>query len=238
VVEDGLVQGVRLRTGASLRAPWCVLAVAPWNAAPLLARTGEPRLASLQQRARSFLGAPYTSTMLTLDRPLGEQRFWARVWNPQDLNTDFYDLANIRPELAGGGAVIACNAIGPNARLHWDDRQVVDRTMRELEDFTPAARDARVLRACVHRIRAAIPQPRPGSETARPGPATAVGGLLLAGDWTDTAVPCSMESAARSAAFAAERIVGTALALPAPETRGLVGLVRAPAPPQAEAAQA
>jgi uncharacterized protein with NAD-binding domain and iron-sulfur cluster len=225
-VQGGRVRGVRLRSGDALHAPWCVLAVAPWNAAPLLARTREPLLASLQDRASRFLGTPYTCTVLALDRPLGPDRFWARVWNPRDLNTDFYDLSNIRPELQGGLSVIASNAIGPNARLEWTDAQVVARTMEELADFAPAAREARVLRACIHRVRAAIPQPRPGSESLRPPARTGVTGLLVAGDWTDTAVPCSMESAARSAALAAEVVLGGTLALPAPETHGLVGLLR------------
>jgi len=236
LVEDGKVRGVRLRDGTLLRAAHCVLALPPWHAAPLLARTREPLLAPLHAAARGFLGAPYTSTVLALDRSLGTHRFWARVWNPRDLNTDFYDLANIRPELAGGGSVVACNAIGPNAHLEWGDAEVVDRTLAELRDFSPAAADARVLHACVHRIRAAIPQPRPGTETRRPATRTPVAGLLLAGDWTDTAVPCSMESAARSAALAAEAILGRPLALPAPETCGLVGLLRRRGEPRQEAA--
>jgi uncharacterized protein with NAD-binding domain and iron-sulfur cluster len=226
VVEGERVRGVRLRSGAMLQAPWCVLALAPWHLAPLLARSRLAALRGLERTARGFLGAPYTSTVLALDRRIGERRFWARVWNPQDLNTDFYDLAHIRPDFAGAGSVIACNAIGPNARLEWTDAQVIARTMQELADSSPAAREARVLRACVHRIRAAIPQPRPGTETLRPPTRTNVEGLLLAGDWTDTAVPCSMESAARSGALAAGTILDRQLALPAPETYGLVGLLR------------
>ncbi|MBC5785794.1 FAD-dependent oxidoreductase [Ramlibacter sp. USB13] len=225
-IENDRVAGVRLRDGKVLRAPWCVLALPPWNLAPLLARTRSARLAGLAEAASRFLGAPYTSTVLALDRRVGELRFRARVWNPADFNTDFYDLANIRPELAGGGSVIACNAIGPHARLAWSDREVVARTMAELADCTPAARDARVLRACVHRIRAAIPQPRPGTETLRPPTRTGLQGLLLAGDWIATAVPCSMESAARSAALAAGAILGRELVLPPPESYGFVGLLR------------
>ncbi|GAB3761578.1 FAD-dependent oxidoreductase [Ramlibacter monticola] len=225
-VQDGFVRGVRLRSGALLLAPWCILALPPWHAAPLLARTREPLLAPLQATARRFLGAPYTSTVLALDRRLGPRRFWARVWDPEDLNTDFYDLANIRPELAGAGSVVACNAIGPNAHPEWSEQAVVARTLQELQDFAPAAREARVLGASVHRIRGAVPQPRPGTETLRPGARTAVTGLLLAGDWTDTALPCSMESAARSAALAAEVILQRTIALAPPETYGLVGLLR------------
>jgi uncharacterized protein with NAD-binding domain and iron-sulfur cluster len=225
-LEGGALRGVQLRDGSSLHAPTCVLALPPWHASPLLARSRAPALASLQAAAARFRGVPYTCTYLWLDRRLTQQRFWARVWNPRDLNTDFYDLANIRPGLADGHSVIACNAIGPNARHAWSDAQVIARTREELAEFAPQARDARVQHARVHRIRAAIPQPRPGTETLRPANTTALRGLFLAGDWTDTAVPCSMESAARSAALAADAILGGSRALPAPETWGLPGLLR------------
>lgn len=225
-VEGGGCRGVQLRDGTQLRAPLSLLAVPPWHAAPLLARTGNTSLTALQRAAAGFRGAPYISTMLWLDRHVTDHRFWARVWNPADLNTDFYDLSNIRPERAGNGSLIACNAIGPNVRWQWSDAQVIARSRAELEEFAPAARGASLLHARVHRIRAAIPQAAPGTELLRPGTRTPVDGLFVAGDWTDTAVPCSMESAARSAALAAEAILGEAHAVPAPETYGLVGLLR------------
>lgn len=225
-VEAGAFEAASLRDGTGLQAPVCVLAVPPWHAATLLARTGHAALVPLQHAAASFVGAPYISTTMWLDRRLSDYRFWSRVWNPADLNTDFYDLANIRPELAGGGSVIACNAIGPNVRPHWSDEEVIARTRMELEEFAPEARAARLLHARVHRIRAAIPQPRPGSEALRPPTRTAIAGLVLAGDWIATDLPCSMESAARSAALAADAILGGSRALPPPETYGLPGLLR------------
>jgi len=226
-LKAGAVSGLQLRSGRILHAPICVLAVAPWSAARLLARTGEPLLGPLQNAARVFQGAPYTSTTLWFDRPVVDSRFWSRVWNPDDLNVDFYDLAAIRSDLAGAsGSVIACNAIGPQARLHWDDRQVIARTCAELKEFAPAMGRSSIRHARVHRIRAAIPQPRPGTERLRPSTRTAVSGLLLAGDWIDTAEPCSMESAARAAALAAEAVLGGTLAVPPPETYGLIAMLR------------
>lgn len=89
-----------------------------------------------------------------------------------------------------------------------------------------------------HRHRA---QRHPGAHAAsrgadrgpwlRPGNATPVPGLWLAGDWTATAVPCSMESAARSGALAAEGVaarLGRRLRLvkPPPETMGAPALLR------------
>lgn len=228
-IEQGRFTGVETADGRVIATRRCVLAVTPQAVASLAAP--EPALQGLATAARYFRPSPYQSTYVWFDRRITGERFWARTWSPQNLNTDFYDLANIRPSLAGHGSVIACNAIGPQVRADWPDERIVEHTMREIEQFAPAARQARVLHTRVHRIPMAIPQPRPGTEGLRPRTDTAVDGLWLAGDWTDTAVPCSMESAARSGALAAEAVLDDLgrhlrIAIDAPETRGLVGLLR------------
>ena len=50
----------------------------------------------------------------------------------------------------------------------------------------------------------------PGAEARRPGPATGIAGLFLAGDWTGTGWPATMEGAVRSG----ERAVVTAMTRP------------------------
>ena len=231
LLEGEHVGGLRLQDGRTLQAPTCVLALPPAEVARIVQRSQAERLRTLASVAQAFAPAPYISTLLWFDRPLGTERFWARVWSPHDLNTDFYDLSNFRPGMAGGPALIACNAIGPQVRADWADERVVEATLREIAEFLPAVRTARVTHSRVHRIPMAIPEPRPGTESRRPPNRTAVDGLLLAGDWTDTAVPCSMESAARSGALAAEAVLArlgrpAVLAIDAPETRGLVAALR------------
>ena len=228
-VEQGRLVGLETDDGRVLPTRRCVLALPPQDVAALAST--EPALQGLATAARYFRPSPYQSTYVWFDRRITRERFWARTWSPQNLNTDFYDLANIRPALAEGGSVIACNAIGPQVRADWPDERIVEQTMREIEQFVPAARQARVLHTRVHRVAMAVPQPRPGTEGLRPPADTAVDGLWVAGDWTDTSLPCSMESAARSGALAAEAVLDDLgrqlrIAIDPPETRGLVGLLR------------
>ncbi|TFZ00365.1 FAD-dependent oxidoreductase [Ramlibacter humi] len=224
-IGEGGIEGLEMEDGLSIGTRRCVLALPPQEVAKLAG--GHAALQQLGTTAGYFRPAPYISTYLWYDRPVTHERFWARAWSPQGLNTDFHDLSKIRPALAGRNSVIACNAIGPMARADWPDGRIVEHTMGEVAEFAPMARQARVVHARVHRIPMAIPQMRPGMEALRPPPATAVQGLWLAGDWLDTALPCSMESAARSGAMAAEALLAAqgrpvSVSLPAPDTRGFV----------------
>jgi hypothetical protein len=221
------VDGARFRSfelagGQRLSAPAAVLALPPdalAGVAPPAWRDGAP------QAAARLEPCPYVSAYLWFDRRLGPDRFWARIWRPGDLNTDFHDLANIRGWPPEAPSLIASNAIHVHAAL--SDDEVIDRTRREIADFAPAAGQARVRHAAVHRVPMAIPCPLPGTESARARADTPFENLWLAGDWTRTALPASMESAARSGALAAERVAAAhgrqgSFAEPLPKAEGLM----------------
>ena len=71
------------------------------------------------------------------------------------------------------------------------------------QELFPAARRARLRHSRVTREAAATFAAIPGSASARPGPATPVEGVWLAGNWTDTGWPATMEGAVRSGRMAA-----------------------------------
>jgi squalene-associated FAD-dependent desaturase len=73
-----------------------------------------------------------------------------------------------------------------------------------LAELFPRARDARVERFLVTRERAATFRQAPGTAALRPGPATRIRNLFLAGAWTDTGWPATMEGAVRSGQAAAQ----------------------------------
>lgn len=227
---SGRVGGIRLADGSSRESTQVVAAVPPAALAALQARSGlaVPPVANLDW----FAPSPYVSTWLWFSRRLTRERFWARVWSPQNVNYDFYDLANIR-ERAAPGSLIAANAIFSERVGKMTDRQIIDATLRELRERFPGATHDAMRHARVHRISMAITAPHPGFEARRPSSRTRLPGLYLAGDWTRTALPESMESAVRSGflaaeAVAAERGVALGRAMPRRPPQGLTRLVNAP----------
>jgi hypothetical protein len=167
--------------------------------------------------------SPYVSCYLWYDRKLTRERFWAQLGALNRLNTDFYDLSNIRRGWAKRPSVIASNIIYAHRAKAMSDAEIVAVTKREIAAF---AGEGNVVHAVVNRIPMVIPCPVPGSETERPAPSASI-----AGDWTRTGQPCSMESAVRSGWMAAEEVLRLAgrprkLALEASPTGGLAGLVR------------
>ena len=89
-------------------------------------------------------------------------------------------------------------------------QEVIDLAWAELQEFFPQARGARVERAHVIKEARATYSAMPGLEAARPGPETKFPNLFLAGDWTQSGWPATMEGAVRSGYLAAEAICATA----------------------------
>jgi uncharacterized protein with NAD-binding domain and iron-sulfur cluster len=75
-----------------------------------------------------------------------------------------------------------------------------------LAELFPAARDAEVTEFFVTRERRATFRQAPGSGALRPKAETLMPGLVLAGAWTDTGWPDTMEGAVRSGLAAAAQL--------------------------------
>jgi len=108
-------------------------------------------------------------------------------------------------------------------------QEIIDLCLKEVRHALPAARDANLLKATVIKEAAATFSPQPGVDRWRPIQRTSIGGLFLAGDWTATGWPATMEGAVRSGYLAAEavlRLAGTPQNFLQPDLKpdGLAGL--------------
>jgi uncharacterized protein with NAD-binding domain and iron-sulfur cluster len=150
-----------------------------------------------------------------LDEPL-----FAGVGTPVQWVFDRTESSGLRD-----GQYLAVSLSAADAELHATAQELRDRYLPALADLLPAARVAQVERFFVSREHAATFRAAPGARSYRPGARTAVPGLAIAGTFTDTGWPATMESAVRSGHAAA---VVALEALAAREAR-TVGTVPRPA---------
>jgi len=86
-------------------------------------------------------------------------------------------------------------------------QEVIDLALRELAEFFPAVSSARLEKAHVVKEVRATFSARPGLEEKRPSATTSSPNLFLAGDWTQSGWPATMEGAVRSGYLAAEAVL-------------------------------
>jgi hydroxysqualene dehydroxylase len=104
------------------------------------------------------------------------------------------------------GQYLAVSVSAADALLERTNADIASATTEALRRLLPAARDARVLRSFVTREPHATFEQRAGSGSLRPAAATRLPGLALAGAWTATGWPDTLEGAVRSGRTAAELI--------------------------------
>ncbi|WP_329138056.1 hydroxysqualene dehydroxylase HpnE [Streptomyces sp. NBC_01476] len=153
--------------------------------------------------------APILNVHVVYDRRVLEQPFLAALGSPVQWVFDRTGTSG----LTGGGQYLALSQSAAQDEIDLPVAELRDRYLPELERLLPAARGAGVRDFFVTRERTATFAPAPGVAALRPGPATSAPGLFLAGAWTATGWPATMESAVRSGLNASREAL-SALGLP------------------------
>jgi zeta-carotene desaturase len=101
--------------------------------------------------------------------------------------------------------------------LEMGREEILSSAMKEFEIFFPAAKTAKLVKSGVLKEARATFSVTPGLDRFRPKQATEWPGLYLAGDWTATEWPSTMEGAVRSGRLAAGALMGDSRRFMAPE---------------------
>ncbi|HXP46716.1 MAG TPA: hydroxysqualene dehydroxylase HpnE [Terriglobales bacterium] len=88
--------------------------------------------------------------------------------------------------------------------------EIIEMAVRELGEFFPTAREAKLVKATVIKEVHATYSALPGADAYRPPATTGWPRIFLAGDWTLTGWPATMEGAVRSGYLAAEAVAQSA----------------------------
>jgi squalene-associated FAD-dependent desaturase len=202
---------------AELPADAVVLAVPHEVAARLIPRGALPP-ATVEGWAG--LGAsPIVNVHVIYDRPVTDLPFAAAVDSPVQWVFDRTAISGLS-RTGTGQQYLAISLSAADEYVDVPAAQLREQFVPALADLFPAARDAKVTEFFVTRERRATFRQAPGTAAFRPKPATSLPGLVLAGAWTDTGWPDTMEGAVRSGLAAAIELRRTALSAPGSSRAG------------------
>ncbi|MFJ9521696.1 hydroxysqualene dehydroxylase HpnE [Kitasatospora sp. NPDC101801] len=192
---------VRLDGDELLTADTVVLAGAQESAAALLPAGAIDR----QERLAELGHAPILNVHVVYDRKLLRRPFFAALGSPVQW---VFDRTAHSGLAVPGAQYLALSQSAVQDEIELPVAELRARYLPELERLLPAARGAEVLDFFVTRERTATFAPAPGTAPLRPAARTNLPGLLLAGSWTATGWPATMESAVRSGHAAADAALG------------------------------
>jgi squalene-associated FAD-dependent desaturase len=191
--EDGFE--IEISGAPTLSADVVVVAVPPDRAARLLPASAGADPTSLSRLGRS----PIVNVHVVYDRRVMGLPFAAGVRTPVQWVFDRTETAGIAQ-----GQYLAVSLSAADAELEMTVEELRDRYLPALAELFPAAATAGVEAFFVTREHSATLRAAPGIRTLRPPAKTSLPGLVLAGSWTDTGWPATMEGAVRSGRVAAQ----------------------------------
>lgn len=186
--------------------------------------------AGLRSQLARFESSPITGIHLWFDREITELPHAALL----DRTIQWmFQKSKLQPQRTEwkevSGSYVELVVSSSKSLVEMGRQEIIDLAMRELAEFFPAVHSAKLEKATVIKDLNAGYSALPGSEAYRPGTRTPWPQIFLAGDWTATGWPATMESAVRSGYLAAEAItaqsgVESKFLIPELPPRGLVRL--------------
>lgn len=195
VIENRHVTGVRVRDEL-IDAP-IVVSTVPWHALHTLFDQPPPELQDTVANASALASLPIVTVNLWFDRAVMHEPL---VGLP---GRNFQWVFDRRAIVGGEASHLSLISSGAETIVAMSNGELAAMALGEVRDALPAARPASLIKSLAVREKrstfslAADAPPRPRTRTA-------IRGLLLAGDWIDTGLPATIESAVISGQLAAE----------------------------------
>jgi squalene-associated FAD-dependent desaturase len=159
----------------------------------------------LELKLARQIHSPFTSVLLWFDREITDLD---HAWLLDTTIEWFFHKSRIRRYPKEKGSYVELVIAGSRAQLSMTREEILSSAVRELAMFFPEVSRAKVLKSGVLKEARATFSVVPGLDRFRPGNQTDWPGFYLAGDWTATEWPSTMEGAVRSGRLAAGTLVG------------------------------
>ena len=172
-----------------------------------------PSAAPLAAALGRFSTSPITGIHLWFDRQISDldhavllDRTIQWMFHKSRLIDVRNDVRNNEDRENGSGSYVELVVSCSRSLVEKSKSDIVEMAVKEAQEFFPDASEAKLLKSTVIKEVHATYSPRPGIDQYRPKPETAWPRVFLAGDWTATGWPATMEGAVRSGYLAAEAL--------------------------------
>jgi len=175
---------------------------------------GEGARAEVEPLLAHFTHAPITTVHVWFDREVTALDHAALL----DTRIQWmFNKTRIRRDEAVRGQYLELVISASFAELEMTREQILSSALEELVRFFPAVREAQIVKSGILKEARATFSVTPGLDAYRPAATTTSRGLFLAGDWTRTGWPSTMEGAVRSGRLAAGAVSGNGVRFMTPD---------------------
>ena len=208
--------------GENVRADFAVLAT-PFGAVEKLLPDA-PEAEALRNQLRGLESSPITGIHLWFDREITPLEHAVLLERTIQWMFHKSKILATRKDSAQDGSYVELVVSSSKTLVDKPRGEIIDLAVRELGEFFPIVREAKLTKATVIKEVHATFSPKPGSDAFRPSNKSPWPCLFLAGDWTATGWPSTMEGAVRSGYGAAEALSGKTFRVPDLPAKGLMRL--------------
>lgn len=159
----------------------------------------------LESKLARMVHSPFTSILLWYDREISGLD---HAWLLDSTIEWFFHKSRIRGYAPERGSYVEVVIAASRAQLGMGREEIFSSALRELGFFFPETRRAKLIKSGVLKEARATFSVLPGLDRFRPSQATEWSRLFLAGDWTATDWPSTMEGGVRSGRLAAGEVMG------------------------------
>jgi squalene-associated FAD-dependent desaturase len=200
LIADGVCRGAELNDGQKLETAPVICAV-PWHQLATLLPQELLRAEPFFAAVLALRPAPIISINLWFDAPITEHEFAGL------RGTTIQWLFNKSRILGTNDHHVSLVLSGAHEHISRSKQELLAIALQELGELLPNVRKAKLLHSVVIKERFATFSPTPEVHPLRLPAHTPVRGFFLAGDWTATGLPATIEGAAQSGYTAAREVL-------------------------------
>jgi len=210
-LSDGQISSVHLNSGEILQSSLVVSALPFDSLMNVLSRSNIP-LHNLFHLMQKFTYSPIMNVYLWYDRPIMNEQFCMVLDSPLEWVFNRSSILNVNAECgnhdndSNKGYCICISVSAAREYMDWTKQDIIEFFSDEIDLVFYGANEAKILDALVVKQPSATICCLPGINRKRPSNGTPIKNFFIAGDWSDTGWPSTMEGAVRSAHKVTEHI--------------------------------